>query len=78
MLTKTQAAAITAVTGGVMLEARFFMEEVSKKLKRHVMPEEFNNQLFRDEVRELFMDEFIDLCYQEPENKIILLGDGNG
>lgn len=69
MLTKTEAACITAVTGTVMLEAKHFMAEVSKKLERKIYPEEFNNIAFRDEIRELFMEDFLKLCYVPEEEK---------
>lgn len=74
-LTKEQATLITACTGVMMFQdGKIFKEEVEKRLDRSVSLEEWATDAFREQIIQLFWNDFVSLMYRERP-LIITLGD---
>ena len=71
MLTKEQATCITVMTGCLMLDPPHFLEAIGEKLQRKVLPEEFT-PTFQEELKKLYYDEFVELCWEPPHGGLIL------
>lgn len=72
MLTKEQCICLSIMTGNTMIEAKHVLADVSQRLGRKVHPAEFNNKGFIDELKNLYYDEWLEMCYEEPHAGLIL------
>jgi hypothetical protein len=71
-LTKEQAIVLTIITGSVLTPMRNVLEDISKRMGRDVLAEEFKNQEFIDQVKELYWDEFLLTVNRDEPGKIII------
>lgn len=72
MLTKDQCVCLSIMTGNTMIEGKYIVEDVEKKLGRKVYPAEFNNKRFIEELKELYYDDWLEMCWEEPHAGLIL------
>ena len=63
-LTKEQAIIITGYTGIIAGNFADFHEDVEKRLQRPVLTHEFVNDDFMKQVKELYREDFLDICYK--------------
>lgn len=61
-LTKEQAVIIMGFTGISTCPFSVFHEDVEKRLGRPVFTHQFGNKEFADEIKELYREDFINLC----------------
>lgn len=66
-LTKEQAIIITGFTGRTACGFSLFHEDVEKRLGRPVWTHEFANKQFSEELRDLYREDYLAICYGEEE-----------
>lgn len=60
------------MTGNTMIDGKYVVEDVQKKLGRKVYPAEFANKLFIDELKNLYYADWLEMCW-EPEHGGLIL-----
>lgn len=68
-LTKEQAIAITGFTGKAACGFGVFHEDVEKRLGRPVWTHEFASKEFSEELKNLYREDFLAICYEENEGE---------
>lgn len=71
-LTIEQAIILTVITGSVLTPMINVLEDISRRLGRKVMAEEFKNPEFIKNVQMLYMDEFLMIVAPEKKSSILL------
>ncbi len=66
-LTKEQAVIITGFTGISACGFGIFHEDVEKRLGRPVWTHEFASKEFSEEIRELYREDYLAICYKGEE-----------
>ncbi|MNW06634.1 hypothetical protein D3C71_2030750 [compost metagenome] len=63
MLNKYQATVISGYTGILMIRFAEYHADVEKRIGRPVWTHEFGNKEFSKEVKTLYKEEFLSICY---------------
>ncbi|QXL90509.1 hypothetical protein [Salmonella phage NINP13076] len=66
-LTKEQAIIITAFTGFTACDFSIFHEDLEKRLGRPVWTHELANKEFASQVKDLYKDDFLKICFMEED-----------